>query len=61
MYAVRNWLIGGVLMMALTAAPSVSRGSAPDSIQLDALVQLYGSVRFRRPTAGHSLCRSVPR
>jgi hypothetical protein len=46
MYAVRNWLIGGVLMFALTAAPVDSRGAVPDSIKLDALVQLYDAVKF---------------
>ena len=47
MYAVRNWLIGGVLMMALTTAPADSRANAmPDSINLDSLVQLYEKVQF---------------
>ena len=46
MYAVRNWLIGGVLMMTLTTAPADSRANMPDSINLDALVQLYEKVNF---------------
>lgn len=47
MYAVRNWLIGGVLMIALTMAPAVSSAKAvPDSIKLDSLVQLYEKVDF---------------
>ena len=47
MYAVRNWLIGGVLMIALTMAPAASSAKAmPDSIKLDSLVQLYEKVDF---------------
>ena len=47
MYAVRNWLIGGVLMMALIAAPAAGRaGNTPDSINLDSLGQLYENVKF---------------
>ena len=48
MYAVRNWLIWGVIiMLALTTAPAVSRAKGtPDSINLDALVKLYDKVQF---------------
>ncbi len=47
MYAVRNWLTGGVLMMALIAAPAGSRATTmPDSIKLDSLAQLYEKVNF---------------
>ncbi len=47
MYAVRNWLIGGVVMMALTTAPAAGRAATvPDSINLDSMVQLYEKVKF---------------
>lgn len=47
MYAVRNWLIGGIMMMALTMAPPDGWAkSVPDSIKLDALEQLYDNVKF---------------
>ncbi len=46
MYAVRNWLIG-VVVVALASAPSICRGkNIPDSIALDSLVQLYDKVTF---------------
>ena len=52
MYAVRCWIIGGFVMLALTTAPAVSRaGNVPDSINLDSLVQLYEKVQFNH--AGH--------
>jgi class III cytochrome C family protein len=47
MYAKKNWLIGGILMLALSAVPPVCRGmNMPDSIALDSLVQLYDKVKF---------------
>jgi hypothetical protein len=47
MHAVRNWLTGGILMMALTMAPANGFAKAvPDTISLDALVQLYDAVKF---------------
>jgi Class III cytochrome C family len=47
MQAVRNWLIGGAIMLALSMAPANSRAKeAPDSISLDSLVQLYEKVNF---------------
>ncbi len=47
MYAVRNWLFSGFLMIALMAAPAGSRAKAtPDTLELDALVNLYEKVRF---------------
>ena len=52
MYAVRNWLIGGFVMLSLTTAPAASRaGNVPDSINLDSLAQLYEKVKFNH--AGH--------
>jgi hypothetical protein len=47
MYAVRNWLIGGLFMLALVISPADSRAkAAPDTLELDALVNLYGKVHF---------------
>ena len=47
MYAVRNWLIAGCVMLALASAPADSRAeNMPDSITLDSLVQLYEKVDF---------------
>jgi len=47
MYGVRSWLIGGTLMMALVAAPPDGTAKpVPDSIKLDALENLYDSVKF---------------
>lgn len=47
MYAVRNWLIGGIAILTLTLAPADSRAkSIPDSIKLDSLVNLYERVDF---------------
>ncbi|ABQ27805.1 hypothetical protein Gura_3652 [Geotalea uraniireducens Rf4] len=47
MYAMKNWLIGGILMLALSAVPPVCQGmNMPDSITLDSLVQLYDKVKF---------------
>ncbi len=47
MYAVRNWLIGGVFMLALIMSPADSRAKAtPDTLELDALVNLYEKVHF---------------
>ena len=47
MYAVRNWLIGGIAILAMTMAPADSRAkSIPDSIKLDSLVNLYERVDF---------------
>lgn len=47
MYAVRNWLIGGAVMLALAIAPADSRAKeVPNSINLDSLVRLYEKVRF---------------
>ncbi len=46
MYAVRNWLIGGLIMVA-ASAPSICLGkNLPDSIALDSLAQLYEKVKF---------------
>ncbi|KAF0219618.1 MAG: hypothetical protein FD174_1873 [Geobacteraceae bacterium] len=47
MYAVRNWLIGGVITLVLYLAPPDCRGAnVPDSINLDSLAQLYEKVKF---------------
>jgi len=47
MYAVRNWLIGGIAILAMTMVPADSRAkSIPDSIKLDSLVNLYERVDF---------------
>jgi hypothetical protein len=47
MYAVRNWLVGGVIVMVLYLHPAICRGAnIPDSISLDSLVQLYEKVEF---------------
>lgn len=47
MYAVRNWLIAGGIMLALTTAPADCRAkNTPDSIALDSLAQLYEKAVF---------------
>ena len=47
MYAVRNWLIGVVFIVALIASPVCSQAKAPpDTLELDALVNLYEKVNF---------------
>jgi hypothetical protein len=47
MYAVRNWLIGGVILLALAMTPAGSQAKeTPDIINLDALVKLYEKVQF---------------
>jgi hypothetical protein len=47
MYAVRNWLIAGGVLMVLTTAPTDSRAKEiPDSIPLDSMVQYYGKAVF---------------
>jgi len=47
MYAVRNRLIGVFFMVALIALPTGSWAKAtPDTLELDALVNLYGKVHF---------------
>lgn len=52
MNAVRIRLIAGLFMLALIAAPAESRAkNIPDTIELDALVNLYGKVQFNH--AGH--------
>ena len=52
MNAVTHWLIGGVLLMALTTASADSRAkNMPDSINLDSMEHLYEKVIFNH--AGH--------
>lgn len=52
MFAVRNWLFGGVVMALLTVAPYDVRGAGlPDSITLDSLEKLYTKSSFNH--AGH--------
>ena len=52
MNAVTHWLIGGVLLMALTTASADSRAkNMPDSINLDSMEHLYEKVNFNH--AGH--------
>jgi len=47
MYSVRNWLISGVVMLALVSAPTIGRGAnVPDSINIDPLAKLYEKVKF---------------
>jgi hypothetical protein len=47
MYAVRNWLFGGVFMLVLIASPAGSRAKEiPDSISLGSLANLYEKVDF---------------
>ncbi len=47
MYAVRNWLIGGALLLALAISPPDCRAtSVPDTINLDSMVQLFDKVKF---------------
>ncbi|HTY21013.1 MAG TPA: cytochrome c3 family protein [Geobacteraceae bacterium] len=47
MYAVRNWLIGVVFMVALIASPAFSGAkTAPDTVELNSLVNLYEKVHF---------------
>lgn len=47
MYAVRNWLIGAIITMALVALPLGSQAKAPpDTLVLDALANLYEKVNF---------------
>lgn len=47
MYAVRNWLIGGVAILVMTISPVDSRAkNIPDSIDLGSLANLYEKVVF---------------
>lgn len=47
MYAVRNWLIWGIFMLVLIMSPADSRAKTmPDTLELDALVNLYEKVHF---------------
>ncbi len=47
MNAVRSWLIWGIALVALTVCPVGSWAKAtPDTLELDALVNLYGKVHF---------------
>jgi hypothetical protein len=47
MYAKKNWLIGGILLLALSTVPPVCQGmNIPDSISLGSLVQFYDKVQF---------------
>jgi hypothetical protein len=47
MYAVRNWLIAGGVLMALTTAPTESRAKEiPDSISLGSMTQYFGKAVF---------------
>lgn len=52
MQAVRNWLIGGFIVLALSVAAPDCRGmNVPDTITLDSLVKHYDKVVFNH--AGH--------
>jgi hypothetical protein len=47
MYAVRNWLIGGVAVLAMTMSPAGTRAqNIPDSIELGSLANNYDKVTF---------------
>lgn len=47
MYAVRNWLIAGGIVLAVAVAPVDSRAKTmPDTIALDSLAQYYEKVNF---------------
>jgi len=47
MYGVRNWLLGGFVILALSLAAQDSRGmSVPETITIDSLTKLYDNVKF---------------
>ena len=52
MYAARNWLMGGMAILALNAVPSGAGAKGlPDTIELGSMASLYEKVKFDH--AGH--------
>ncbi len=47
MYAIRNWLMGGMAVLSLTGIPDGSlAGNLPDTVDLDSMANLYEKVKF---------------